>query len=327
MRRSSVFSALLLIACASARSARADTNRTLALSWVEAPGAESCGGASRVAKGVELRLGRRALVSPSQAALSVEARAEHVSDASAWRATLVLRSIDGAIAGTRQIEAAGADCSELREAVALTVALMIDPGAALRPEQAPASAPAKPVIPPPPVPLPRWRIETSFSAAVADGVLPSASAGFIAGVTVVPPRFWAFELLGGAWLGQSISVGNTSVRFSAAFGGAGVCPVRLSGRYETLFQACAGGLLGSLRSTSPAFSAGDASSTIVNLFADAHVSFRAVGPVSLRLGGTVAPALWRSQFLYDTGPGRTQGVFEASAVVATGDLGLAMSFP
>jgi hypothetical protein len=67
-------------------------DQTSSLSWVELPGAEACGGAAALAKPVEQRLGRAALVSPAQADLSIEGRAEREGDH--FRAVLVLAEIE-----------------------------------------------------------------------------------------------------------------------------------------------------------------------------------------------------------------------------------------
>ena len=139
-RRVTPWAAALVSLCVPAL-ARANDGRTSSLSWVELPGAESCGGALAIARAVEQRIGRAALVSPATAAYSVEGRAER--SGAGLRAVLVLRDRTGTALGHRELESEVADCTELREKVSLAVALMIDPDAVLNPPQAlPTPAPA-----------------------------------------------------------------------------------------------------------------------------------------------------------------------------------------
>jgi hypothetical protein len=122
--------------------ARADTNRTTSLSWVELPGAEGCGGGAAMTTAVEQRLGRHALVPADQSDVSIDARAERSGHPPVWRAVIVLRDRDGILLGTRELVSTSSDCAELRSSVALAVALMIDPDAALRPDTSVAASSA-----------------------------------------------------------------------------------------------------------------------------------------------------------------------------------------
>src|SRR5450432_558737 len=91
--------------CSRSSAAVADSHRTSALSWVELPGAEGCGGAPAIAKAVEDRLGRHAIVSPAEADLSIEARADRSGHPLLWHAVVVLRRADGEILGIRELGA------------------------------------------------------------------------------------------------------------------------------------------------------------------------------------------------------------------------------
>jgi hypothetical protein len=138
------------------REARAESQPSCALSWVELPGAEACGGAPAMARAVEDRLGRHAIVSPAEADLSIEARVERSQHPTLWHAVLRLRTADGRTLGVRELNSAAEDCDELRSAVAIAAALMIDPHAAMRSKSQPPSpppvapAPSSTSTPPPP---------------------------------------------------------------------------------------------------------------------------------------------------------------------------------
>lgn len=82
--------------------ARADRNHTSSLSWVALPGAENCGGAGELARIVENRLHRHALVSPSQADTSIEGRLERSGLPPYWHAIVEIRDGTGAVVGSRE---------------------------------------------------------------------------------------------------------------------------------------------------------------------------------------------------------------------------------
>jgi hypothetical protein len=160
--------------------------RTSSLSWVEMAGAESCGGALAIARAVEERLGRHAIVSPSQADLSIEALVEHLTEGSndgapappvaggpaptpgpRWRAIVTIRDAEGRELGFREFKSTARDCAELRDSLAIAISLMIDPDAVV---QAPPPVPSRPAPPP--------------AAASAPPAPPSPSAA----ATTPPPR-------------------------------------------------------------------------------------------------------------------------------------------
>jgi hypothetical protein len=301
---------------------------------VELPGAESCGGAAAVAKAVEQRLGRGALVSPAQADLSIEGRAERVG--TGLRAVLVLRDGSGAQLGVRELESAATDCSELRENAALAIALMIDPDAVLRPPPAP-STPAT-VAPPAPevvierveVPAPEperpapWQVRPAAGVIIGHGFLPSTSVGALVSTTLAPPKWWPATIYAGVWAAQGLTAeGAASVSFTSAFVGLGVCPLRTKGAAAS-FQACAAGQLGAVQSSPSGFTtASGGALPTVHLVADAHLTFALIGNLSAQAGGSLAAALLRSQFVFDS-PGGSQMLFDAPEFAATADLGLAV---
>jgi hypothetical protein len=324
--------AVLALLCVVA-GASAASGRTSSLSWVQLPGAEACGGASEIARAVERHLGRAAFVSPAQADVSIEGHAEREGER--FRAVLVLRDSAGAQLGTRQIESDVADCSELRENVALAVALMIDPDAVLHP--APQRPPS---LPPPPrvviqrvevpvdmVPPAPWQVEPGASAVIGGGFMPSASVGVLLGATILPPRFWPLEVYGGVWEAQSVAAHPSgSARFTAAFGGLGLCPLRVRSA-DLAFQLCGAGQVGVVSSEPAGFVTSQSGSLpTVHLVADAHVSLDVARGVLVRAGGSLGVALLRSEFAFDNSAG-TQTLFDPPTLAATADLGVAVTLP
>jgi len=325
--------AAVLASLCVAAGASAAGGRTSSLSWVQLPGAEACGGASEIARAVERELGRPALVSPAQADVSIEGRAER--DGHHFRAVLVLRDSAGAQLGTREIESDVPDCSELRENVALAVALMIDPDAVLHPApQRPPSLPAPPkgiirrvevpVVAAPPAP---WRVEPAASVVIGGGFMPSASVGALLGTTILPPRLWALEVYGGVWGAQSVAAQpGGSARFTGAFGGLGLCPLRVRG-VDVAFQLCGAGQVGVVSSEPAGFVTSQGGSLpTLHLVADAHLSLDVARGVLVRAGEALGLALLRSEFVFDNSAG-TQSLFDPPSLAATADLGLAVALP
>jgi hypothetical protein len=310
--------------------AAADAHRTSALSWVVLPGAEGCGGAPVIARAVEEQLGRHAIVSPSQADLSIEARADRSERPPLWHAVVVLRDADGKVLGTRELASTADDCSELRSSVALAAALMIDPDALSHPvppalpalpaepppaEPPPPAAPAPTVLPEPrvviervevPVPAVRepagWRVEPSAAFALGFGILPSVATGVRVGVAVRPSRVLAIEAFGSAWSDQTIQVApGTAVQFSLFDVGVAACPLRLCAVGRASFTACGGMELALLEDDSQGFAAPRSS---------LDPAVRGVGLARILLPVSHAVALRASPL-----------------VTAEADLGLVVSFP
>jgi hypothetical protein len=114
------------------------------LSWVRERGAEACGDGSALRRGVVERLGRDPFGSPG--ALLIEGRA--FAEQGHFRARLSVRGPDGELLGVRTLESEAAGCDSLTRAVALAIALVIDPEAGIRrarPESLarPAAEPAR----------------------------------------------------------------------------------------------------------------------------------------------------------------------------------------
>ena len=337
------------LAAAASSTARAETGKTSSLSWVELPGAESCGGAPAIARAVEVHLGRHAIVSPAQADLSIEGRVEHIPGSAHWHSVIVMRDAAGKVLGTRELDSDTRDCAPLRESVALAIGLMIDPDAVLssRPAAAPApppAAPPPPAHPPPPrviiervetrVPVyPRpsavWHVEPSAGAAVAYGVLPLAAVGFRVGVMVVPPWFGAVEVFGGMWAAQTVAAdAGLSATLSPVYAGAALCPLRLEGATHVAFTACAGAQVVAVQSTGHGFAPSrDETNVATHLFVSGDVEIPIAGAVRGRVGGQAGAALTRDRFVFSDAAGGTQSLFQPPVLQAGAEAGLMVSLP
>jgi hypothetical protein len=326
--------ALALVATFASWSASAEPPPTASLSWVELPGAESCAGATSLAREVEQRLGRHALVSPSQADLSIEGRAERSND-SRWRAVIELRDSHGLLLGTRELATDGPDCGPLMDSTALAVALMVDPNASVRSDPVPSLAlpiapaiPDVPASPPVGVPVP-WGMVSSIGALVGFGVLPAPAVGVQFDIGATAPRFWEVEAFGRAYESQRRFVtANASVHFAAMSGGLATCPVHRERAWWLDFDLCAGAELAVLESESDGLGTRHSNTvTIFRLLANTHVSVPIAGPLALRAGGELGVALLQRDFIYYDVPGNSHNLFSTGPLTAAADLGVLFSLP
>ena len=323
-----------LVAIFASGSANADPPTTASLSWVELPGAESCGGATALAREVEKRLGRHALVSLSQADLSIEGRAERL-DGSRWHVVIELRDARGSLLGTRELASEDAACGPLMESAALAVALMIDPDASVRAE--PVPSPAPPVVReasdvaaglPARVPSP-WRMDSSIGAVIGFGVLPAPAVGVQFDVSATAPRFWALEAFGRAYESQRRFVqAAASVHFGSASGGLTLCPLHRQSAWRLDVDLCAGGELAAVESESEGFGTGQSNTVMVfRVLANTHVSVSVAGPLAVRAGAEVGVALLRKDFIYYDVTGNSHDLFDTGPLTAAVDLGLVLALP
>ena len=122
------------------------------------PEAEVCFSTRALAQAVDERLGRRVVVSASDAELSVEASVVAVAEPPGWRATVVLRDVAGRSLGSREIGSDGPSCEALRAPLAVVIAVLVDPSQLSRRKPARSRAAPPPAPFPQPHPQPPWRI-------------------------------------------------------------------------------------------------------------------------------------------------------------------------
>lgn len=239
--------------------------RTAALSWVRLPGAEACPSTQDVAHAVEDRLGRSVLVSAADAELAIEGRIERREGS--FVATLTVADASGASLGERVLEQRAeteGDCAEILPALALAIALTIDPDALLRaPDEAHEEADPEPDTPgddapladapladdavPPPEPRDRWRFEITALAAGTLGLSPTAAAGGALTLALSPPGFVPVYIHGVlAPFSRAEPAGSAPVDVLQSYVGLGLCPLALRETAPVTLLACAGIDVGAL---------------------------------------------------------------------------------
>jgi hypothetical protein len=316
-------------------SARAEpAPRPSSLNWVRLPGAEACIGSRALAIAVERRLGREVFVSPSRAAVAVEGRVERTAAPPGFRAVITIANEAGKELGNREIHSAAPSCAAMDDDLALVIAVMIDPDAALGPVLPRPPQALPPVVPPPappPVPPdrepapPAWSIGLQAGGMAMLGLMPRISGGVLLRSHVEPPRFWAFEVGGVLFPAVAASQGGASASFQLAEAFVSVCPltVRVVG---TALSACAGVQAGSLRASGFGLAAGTSAELGLFDFAlEGRVRRRLVGPLVAAAGlGLVVPVL-RARFSYPAQGGAE--LFSMAPVAGAVDLSLGVEFP
>jgi hypothetical protein len=321
-------------------SARASPPRTSSLSWVRLPGADSCVATQDLAKDVETLLGRGVFVSASRADVSVEGRIEPKANGG-FHAVISVRDDKGAQLGTRVIEGAG-KCSEMREELALVLAVMIDPDAMNRPPPpqpaplAPPAPPPQPVAPAPAVvitpPVPparmppseldrKWHLDAGTSLAGEVGLLAHPTLGVRVDALLTPPHWIPLEGYGAVWPYDSVS-GSASGTFTLAWVGGGLCPLRYLGQ-RWLFYGCASGIVGAVLSEGGGYR--DGLSPVLAAEIEGRLTLRLGGPFAMRAGvGGNLPILHPS---YSAGASQNaQTLYRMSVVAGTADIGLGLVF-
>jgi hypothetical protein len=295
------------------------SGRSAALSWVRLPGAESCISTTDLAGLVELQLGRHALVSASDADLSVEARVTAGgAGKNKFRAVVTGTLRDGTALGTRDL--AGQTCAELNPSLALVIALMIDPESGTRNPEAeaqpvgPTPAPAPEVIrerveihtreivtqaPLAPSEASRWRVEPELAALLGWHGLPTVGVGFAGGVRGSRPldSRWSLGLQGNLEGMPSAAVATNAGRFSvwsaaARFSACGAADLSLG----LAASSCLGLRLGMLHVAPPdvqpsGLAASGAAGALLDTVLELRIAKQLFGPLYLFAAGYGSAAI------------------------------------
>lgn len=342
--------AAVLIAAAPARADPAAAGdppapRLASLAWVRAPGAESCIGPVALSQAVAQKLGRDAIAAPSRSSLAIEGHIERVDGA--WRATLAVVTEAGEVQGLRELRSEAPDCRALDEAIALVMALLIEPGAALGPAHgappppapatprpapaAPPAAPSPPVVTTPSVPPPPvepWRIESAVGLVVGVGLLPGEAATGVRGdVRITPPGWPAIEIGGAYWPSRPGGTGTVGANFSLGWGSLSLCPTLLEGDGNGL-RICFGSVLGALVADTTGLSPPAHKDQLV-FYPDLALRYQRllVGPLTVSAGAGVLIPTERPTFYYLDTSGQRQNVFQQAPLAGTFDLALGLRFP
>lgn len=350
MRARLGFVALLAVIAVmfTALGSRADESRTSSLSWLRMPGADSCVATQSLARAVEERLGRPVFVSASAADVSVEGRIEK-RPGGGFRAVITIRDAKGALLGTRQLERRDGTCESMNAELALVIAVMIDPDAAMRPRPedagtATADAAPVPVAPvdaapvattvkieekPPvtavePAEADRWRVSAAANVATSVGLAPHATLGAGAEWMLLFPKVpLALRGYANVFYPTTAIDGQARATYDLLYVGGSLCPV-LRNREVDLF-ACASTQIGGLRARDAAGGVAEEVLPLVNVAAEGRLAVRLLGPLELSAGIAAVLPLARPKSTFAAAAGGTSTLLELSPLAFTADIGLGVS--
>jgi hypothetical protein len=325
--------------------------RTSSLSWVRMPGADSCVATQDLARDVEERLGRTVFVSAAQADVSVEGHIEPNANGPGFHAVVSIRDAKGALLGTRELARPEKSCDEMRAPLALIIAVMIDPDAAMHPKPAPPPPPKPPeptvitrteketvyvpVPTPPKVEVPArppapWHVEVDADFVAAFELLPETGAGIAATLLVDPPHVPVIEVHGATFFDNGASADRGARgTFDLSYGGLGVCPLRLRLVNERfLIHSCAAVDLGVMRVHATGFDTPDQNESrfFSALDLEIRAAVRVVGPLVFQIGvGGVFPFALDS-YVFDRADGTKAVLFTQNQAAFVAGAGLGLSF-
>lgn len=214
----------------------------------------ACPAESELVRQVEARVARASRVTGTGGDVGADVVIERRADG--FHASIALLSVDGSV--RRDVD--GADCAGVVRAVALIVALALDPDAR---EATPAAPPAVPASPPPPAestsktdftPAPPSQEAATFSlgggalGGVMGGVAPTLALyeGGYVGLTITNAAAWSYGFRLAAFRSQrstETSLGGLEMRLLALR--ASACPLRRGAQWFA--EVCATFDAGSLR--------------------------------------------------------------------------------
>lgn len=331
---------LALTVALTSRALAAEEPSTFRLSWVRGDGAESCPAARDLTLAVEARLGRDPFAESAREAIEASVTR---SGATHWQVQVRVRDAEGKAIGTRDLDTEASDCRAIADAIALAVALAIDPNAALGPVPPPhstgpavlprpeaMSTKACPAVPtckapapcrcPPPERAPTKSTLTG-RVMLAGGILPGAAYGAGISGSLGVGRWHA--TLGGYWLAESEVQGFA---FGLSTATADACFDAFHHGSVTL-GICAGMELGAMHAvvTAPDLRpTGPGESVWLAAGLGAYLGWRGPGPFYAEVGGALLAPLLRPEFGVS---GEAEPRFQPDSVGGIGFLGLGAAVP
>lgn|GEM_PF-1071954 len=209
-------------------------------------GAQDCPDALALAERVRAVAGANVISSePGSAAFETWVQVAIARNFNGYSAQI---STSGLRHGSRTLEDVGPSCANLADAVAVTLAIVLDPYASAPP---PKATPAVPICAPEPkpkapsaAPLPRFFL--AAGAGVTINVLEHATPAFVgAGGLHLSPR-WSLLLGGGYVLQDTVTSPGGEVELSLAYGDVGACGRALGDSNGLQLNWCLLAMLGSL---------------------------------------------------------------------------------
>ncbi|HKP57186.1 MAG TPA: hypothetical protein VJV78_10710 [Polyangiales bacterium] len=342
-----------------AASVRADALRRPALHWSRGEGAETCIDPRRLAQRVEAITGP-VFVSATSADSSIEAHVEHKAP-NVFSVRVATANAAGATLGSRTLEFRAASCREIDAAVALVIAVTIDPalGADGLPEEvlgisdteeapepallaqlqqqphiiaAPRVTKAAPIHEPPPsAPPPEraprpWQID--LEAALAWGAAPTLAAGLLAAGSLALSRSVDFlvQLQAATGLGSQSIDEKRSVSGGSLGLGVLACPRwALSQRFA--LRGCGGAFGGVAIASGHGFTDDQVGvlpryGAVVRLDATLELS----GSWQLIAAAAVTLDLATGKFVYRDDPGSPEQAYAPATLALQIGLGLGLRF-
>jgi hypothetical protein len=326
--------------CAHATEAQAPPSEpTATLQWVRGPGAEDCADARDVSARVENKLQRPAFGDLRAARLLVEGRAEKT--AGGYRAELRTFDAQGKLLGSREVLSEEASCARLSETVAVVLAVMLDPEAALAApaavdptppvkDPAPVCEAPPPPAPPPPPPKARPARDVSAFTRMAYGHLPAAIWGLGAALELPFKRFGGARVEGVGFLQRELDLDanpQVGAHLRVLYAGLQYCPL-FEPYGRTRFSLCSGAEGGVIQSRSVGLGARgrDSVSPLINATASARLAVRLAGTFSFYAGAGLSVPLTRTLFEAPLQGGQKAELFEQGALAGEVDLGLGSRF-
>ncbi|MBL8684180.1 MAG: hypothetical protein JNK05_33710 [Myxococcales bacterium] len=334
-----VCAATLLVAVPASGQEREDNVR---FAWVRDEGAETCPDATVVRRAVSDRVGRDPF--SERARTSIDAIVRRNSQG--FVARFFVRGASDEPLGTREFTSAAPTCEPIVEALALALAIVIDPTVALRPEPLVSTSIVRASVTPSPIAavprrspsltltaLPTSRsqmalaLSLSFDAAL--GVLPTVGFGPALDAHLRFSR-WIAADLSSRWLAeQRTSTALSDYALSMASSSASVCvdPLGSTSASRASFAACAALSAGAISASALRQRAIEGGvRPWVALGPALRGQLRVVGPLVLeaRLGATFALA--RNAYLEESGePVTSATVFEQPLVGGYASLGFGVA--
>jgi hypothetical protein len=319
---------VLLIAFAWASSqAIADAPAPHVLRWTRAPGAEACTDSHALRARVAARLGRDVFIDDDQQAISIEG---HVRPSErGWQVAISVRGPDAELIGQRELEEPSADCRELDDALALMIALIVDPDAAMR-----APAPPQPKAEPPPPPPPSlrppirapsppsepWRFTAAASFVVGASLLPGANAGAALHAAIDAPSLPPIVVRGSLWPSDQQRNGERGAQLWLVTGGLSICP------RVWRFALCGGVELGRMAGDGFGFDRSQHSASFVSYVT---LEPNLVVPITPRIDLLASIGAWfplvRPRFVFEQN-GQDIELYQPSLVALVTHLGLRLHF-
>jgi hypothetical protein len=320
------------------------------LQWVREASAADCVDGRELARRVEAKLQKQVFGAPRSATLLVEGHAQRTAEG--FRAHLRTFDANGAPLGSREVLSSKASCDELSETVAVVLAIMVDPEAALGASAEPPTTPAKPVQSPEPAEAPsapavcedapgpsvvssppatpKLNHDASAFARVAYGHLPDVTFGLGAALEFGFAHWGGARIEGVGFFQRDenlAEVPDAGAQVRILYAGAQLCPLYLP-HGNLRFSACAGVEAGAFQIRGYGLETRklDGVSPLVNATLSARGAVRLVGQFSLYLGATLGLPLARTLFEATLKEGTRAELFEQGQWAGELDLGFGRSF-